>query len=160
LLPIFPAAVAEISRDLAVCNEDGKVTYFHGALPVFSHAEDDLKTFRMITSQFCCNGNAREVDIIRAFGVSKMSVLRAVKKYQQDGPAGFYAPRRSRGPAVLTPPVMTEAQRLLDEGRDLAEVAAQLGIKHDTLSKAARAGRLHEAKKKEKLQEPPRRPPS
>ena len=26
--------------------------YFHGVLPVFSRAEDDLATFRMITAQF------------------------------------------------------------------------------------------------------------
>lgn len=42
---------------------------------------------------------------------------------------------------------MAEAQQLLDDGTDLKEVATELGIKPDTLSKAARAGRLHVPKK-------------
>jgi hypothetical protein len=29
-------------------------------LPVFSHAENDVATFRMITSQFCVNGTAKQ----------------------------------------------------------------------------------------------------
>jgi hypothetical protein len=37
-------------------------------MPVFSHAENDIATFRMITSQFCESGYARQSDIIRALG--------------------------------------------------------------------------------------------
>ncbi|MBI3300662.1 MAG: hypothetical protein HYZ72_01070 [Deltaproteobacteria bacterium] len=146
-LPVFPGGVTEISPRLAVSKENGTVTYFHGLLPVFSHDEGDVRTFQMITAQFCCGGSAREVDIIRTFGVSPMSVKRAVKKYRELGPAGFYAPRKTRGSAVLTAPVVAEAQGLLDEGNDVADVAAQLGIKQNTLSKAVKAGRLHVAKK-------------
>jgi predicted DNA-binding protein (UPF0251 family) len=71
-----------------------------------------------------------------------------VKRYREEGPKGFYRPRGQRGPAVLTPSVLGEAQRLLDEGLETAEVADRLGIKRDTLSKAVRAGRLHQPVKK------------
>jgi predicted DNA-binding protein (UPF0251 family) len=49
---------------------------------------------------------------------------------------------------VLTPNVLAEAQRLLDEGLESAAVAERVGVKPDTLSKAVRAGRLHKPVKK------------
>jgi ParB-like chromosome segregation protein Spo0J len=45
---------------------------------------------------------------------------------------------------VLTPAVLAEAQQLLDDGFETAEVADRLGVKRNTLSKAVRAGRLHQ----------------
>lgn len=59
----------------------------------------------------------------RAFGVTKISLKRAVKRYREEGPKGFYRPRGHRGPAVLTPAVLGEAQRLLDEGLEMLAAA-------------------------------------
>jgi hypothetical protein len=95
-LPIFPSGVTQITDELAFGREDGTVTYFNGHLPVFCHPENDIATFRMITSQFCVNGRARQCDIIRAFGVTSISVKRAVKLYREKGPKGFYAARHAR----------------------------------------------------------------
>ena len=148
VLPIFPEGCTPITPVLTFAKKDGQVTYFYGLLPVFTHDEDDVRSFRMITSQFCVNGNAKQVEIIKAFGVPACSVKRAVKLYQEKGPSGFFMPRRPRGPAVLTPPVLAEAQEKLDEGLSPSEVADQLGLKRDTLRKAIRAGRLHQPKKK------------
>ena len=145
LLPIFPDAVTPVKELLSVGKQDGRVVYFHGVLPVFSHAEDDLATFRMITAQFIAQGHLRVVDVSRAFGVPALSVKRALKRYRQEGPKGFYVPPRRRGPAVLTAEVLKQAQALLDDGRTVPSAAAELGIKSDTLSKAVRAGRLHVA---------------
>jgi transposase len=147
-LPFFPEGVTHITPLLAFRKEDGRVTYFNGSMPVFVHEEGDLASFRMITAQFCVNGNAKQAEIARAFGVPKISLKRALKRYRAEGPRGFYAPRKRRGPAVLTPAVLAEAQQLLDEGLETAQVADRLGIKRDTLSKAVRAGRLHQAVKK------------
>jgi len=149
VLPIFPEGATHITPMLVVVAENGCVTYFHGTLPVFTHDVDDIHTFHMITSQFCCTGSAKQSDIVRAFGVTKISVSRAVKRYREKGPGGFYTPRVSRGPAVLTPTVMAEAQRLLDEGSSIPEAAETLEIKRNTLAKAVRAGRLHTAQRKD-----------
>ena len=143
LLPIFPDAVTPIKELLSVGKLDGQIVYFHGVLPVFSHAEEDLATFRMITAQFIEQGHLRVVDVSRAFGVPALSVKRALKRYRQEGPKGFYVLPRRRGPAVLTAEVLKQAQALLDAGQTVPSVAAELGIKSDTLSKAVRAGRLH-----------------
>ena len=149
--PFFPEGVTHITPLLAFCKQDGRVTYFNGSMPVFVHDEADTDSFRMITAQFCVNGNARQADIVRAVGVTRISLKRAVKRYRAEGPRGFYTPRRTRGPAVLTAPVLAHAQQLLDDGLETAQVAERLGVKPDTLSKAVRAGRLHQAVKKKTL---------
>lgn len=147
-LPLFPDGVEHITAELAFEKRDGQVTYFNGHMPVFIHAEEDTATFRMITAQFCINGNAKQADISRAFGITLISVKRAVKRYRQRGPAGFYEEPRRRGPAVLTEPVLQQAQARLSEGVETSAVAEQLGVKRDTLAKAIRAGRLHQPAKK------------
>jgi len=60
---------------------------------------------------------------VRAFGVTSISVKRAVKCYRAKGPAGFYAPRRTRGAAVLKPAVVEEVQQRLDGGQTTAQIA-------------------------------------
>ena len=147
-LPFFPDGVEHITSELAFEKKDGQVTYFNGHMPVFVHAADDIATFRMITAQFCLNGNAKQADISRAFGITLISVKRAVKRYRERGVAGFYEEPKRRGPAVLTAEVLIEAQERLDEGWETSEVAKQLGVKRDTLAKAIRAGRLHKPPKK------------
>ena len=82
-LPLFPPGVTPITQVLAFSKEDGRVTYFNGSMPVFAHDEDDLASFRMITAQFYVNGNATQAEIMRAFGVSKISLKRAVKRYRE-----------------------------------------------------------------------------
>ena len=150
-LPFFPDGVEHITSELAFEKKDGRVTYFNGHMPVFIHAEEDMATFRMITAQFCLNGNAKQADIARAFGVTLISVKRAVKRYRDKGAAGFYETPNRRGPAVLTPEVLEQAQGLLDEGLETSEIADQLGVKRNTLAKAIGAGRLHKPAKKKTL---------
>jgi transposase len=149
-LPFFPDGVTPITPMLAFCKDKGRVTYFNGTMPVFVHDEQDIDSFRMITAQFCVNGNTKQAEIARAFGVPKISVKRAVKRYREAGPKGFYAARKTRGAAVLTGPVLEQAQQWLDTGLETAQVADRLGIKRDTLSKAVRDGRLHKAVKKKR----------
>jgi hypothetical protein len=89
-LPFFPDGVEHINAQLAFEKRDGQVSYFNGNMPVFIHAKDDVATFRMITAQFCINGNATQAEISRAFGVTPISVKRAVKRYREKGVAWFY----------------------------------------------------------------------
>jgi hypothetical protein len=147
-LPMFTNGVTHITDQLAFKKNDGQVTYFNGHMPVFSHAENDLATFRMITSQFCVNGYVTQSDIIRTFGVTSISVKRAVKIYREKGPKGFYTPRVTRGAAVLVDVVVAQAEELLAEGESEAAVAEKLQVKRNTLQKAIRAGRIRRPVKK------------
>ena len=144
LLPMIPYGAKRISDLISVVREEQRWTYFCGIQPVFEHREDDRKAFRMFTAQLCCQGACTQAEIIRAFGVSKNSVLRSIAKYRQDGVGGFYQPRRGRGPAVMTTEVITKTEELLDLGHTRGEVAQKLGIKYDTLCKAIKQERVRE----------------
>jgi hypothetical protein len=102
----------------------------------------------MITSQFCVSGYAKQSDIIRAFGVTSISVKRSVKLYREKGTRGFYAPRVTRGAAVLVDSVVAQIEELLAAGASEAEVAKKLELKLNTLKKAIRAGRIRMPAKK------------
>ena len=98
----------------------------------------------MFTAQLICQGACRQVDIVRAFGVSKQSVIRSINKYRAGGVKAFYTPRATRGATVMTPEVTAQAQQLLGAGWSRREVAEHLGLKLDTLRKAFQQGRLTE----------------
>ena len=149
-LPMFPEGSISVTHDLAVEKRDGRVTYFYGTLPVFTHDENDDASFQMITAQFYTIGYVKQMDIVRAFGVSQISVKRAVKRFREEGVQGFYAEKRRRGAAILTEDTMRQAQRLLNEGEEPCDVADQLGIKRNTFGKAINAGRLHNTTQKKR----------
>src|SRR5260370_12184284 len=146
-LPIFPHGLTPITEDLAFQQEDGKVVYFHGMLPVFQHDQKDLKSFRMYTSQLIANGTVRQRDIVRAFGVPLATVKRYLKVHRQYGAAGFFQPPRRRSANVLTPQVKQRAQALLDAGKSVPEGSTESEVAGNTLHKAIQAGRLHAVKK-------------
>ena len=131
-LPMFPEGSLLVTGDLAVEKREGRISYYYGTLPVFTHDENDDVSFQMITAQFYCNGYVKQMDIVRAFGVTPISVKRAVKRYQEQGVQGFYAPKNTWGAAVLTDEVLQVTQQLLSEGQEPCDVADQLNIKHDT----------------------------
>ena len=148
LLPIFPAESTPINDIVSFEKRDGKVWYFHGCMPVFSHGERDYESFRMITSQMVVMGQCRQVDIIKTFGVSIISVKRHVKKYRKGGPGAFYKTRKEKRPTVWKPEVLNRAQELFNEGKTRKEVEELLEIKRDTLYRAIRLGILVEHIKK------------
>jgi transposase len=147
-LPIFPAGVTEINRQIAVAKEAGTVYYLHGHMPVFRHAENDVRGFRMFTSQMIVNGTVKPKEIVQAFGVPMVTVKRYVKVFREQGANGFYAvkPRHSSA-SVLKGEVLQRAQQLLDEGQGVPEVASELKVLANTLHKAVNAGRLRKLKK-------------
>ncbi len=144
LLPLIPDGATCISDFISVVREDGQWIYFCGAVPLFQHSENDRRSFQMFTAQLICQGACRQVDIVRAFGVSKHSVIRSVNKHRAGGVEAFYTPRATRGASVLTPEVTAQAQQLLGAGWSRREVAEHLNLKLDTLRKAIQQGRLTE----------------
>jgi transposase len=151
-LPVFPAGVTEINNGIAVQKEAGTVWYVHGHLPVFQHAEGDVQSFRMFTSQMIAGGTAKPGEIVKTFGVPMITVKRYMKLYRDHGPKGFYEARpRHSSASVLKGEVREQAQRLLDAGRSVPEVAEELKVIANTLHKAIRAGRLRGGQKKTKL---------
>lgn len=147
-LPIFPAGVTEINNQIAVQKQASKVYYFYGHLPVFHHDKEDVRGFRMFTSQMIVNGTVKPKEIVQAFGVPMITVKRYVRVFREQGAEGFYVakPRHSSA-SVLKGEVLERAQQLLEEGRSVPEVAKELKLLANTLHKAIRAGRLPKPKK-------------
>jgi predicted transcriptional regulator len=87
-------------------------------------------------------GTVRQGDITKAFGVPLITVKRYSKLLRERGTKGFFAAKRRRSAPVLTAEVLSQAQRLLDEGRSVPEAARQLKVLADTMHKAIGAGRL------------------
>ena len=141
--------MTEINNQIAVQNEAGRVYYLHGHLPVFQHEEQDVRSFRMFTSQMIEGGTVKPKEIVKTFGVPMITVKRYMKLYREHGSKGFYeAKPRHSSASVLKGEVMEQAQQLLDEGRSVPEVAAALNLLTNTLHKAIRAGRLRASQKK------------
>jgi len=147
-LPIFPAGSILINRQIAFERKDERVYYFHGLLPVFSHTVNDIKSFRFITSQLIIGGNVSQTEIVKAFGVSRISVKRYVKLLREKGSEGFFKVKKGRSEHILTAEVVKTAQRLLYEGKNISEIGKLLDIKVDTIRKAISSGRLHKKKVK------------
>ena len=141
-LPIFPAGLTAITTEIGFQCESGKVVYFYGHLPVFQHDADDVRSFRLFTSQLIDQGTVRQTDIVRAFGVPLITVKRYVKLLREQGTKGFFAPQQRRAAPVLTSEVLSQAQVLLEAGRSVPEVAGEVQVRADTLRKAIQAGRL------------------
>ena len=96
-LPIFAEGTHLITRDLGYRREGNEIVYLHGAMPVFLHQVDDLQSFKMIVSQFHINGNAKQAELVKAFGLKSVTVKRWVKKYREGGPRAFFETRRRSG---------------------------------------------------------------
>jgi hypothetical protein len=143
-LPLIADGATRLSDLISVTRQNDQWIYFCGAQPVFHHAQSDRGSFQMFTAQLVCQGACRQVDIVRAFGVSKNSVLRSVNKYRAGGVKAFYTPRATRGASVMTPQVTAQAQQLLWAAWNRRDVAEHLGLKLDTLRKAIQQGRLTE----------------
>jgi hypothetical protein len=141
-LPIFPAASTAITNELAFEQRDGQVCYFNGHLPVFTHAVDDIASFRFFTSQLIANGTASQVQISSAFGVPLITVKRMCKKLREHGAAAFYQPSPPMKGHKLTPELIAKAQALLDEGLNVPAIGKELGVLSNTIHKAISYGRL------------------
>jgi transposase len=159
LLPLIADGAKRINHVISVVRENGQWTYFCGVQPVFQHAENDRRSFRMFTAQLICQGACRLVEITRAFGVSKNSVIRSVNQYRAGGVETFFAPRATRGASVMTPEVTARAQQLLWAGRSRKAVAEELGLKLDTLRKAIQQGRLTELRADQSAESAPENAP-
>lgn len=149
-LPIFGEGFTPINSTLSYEKRNGTVTYFNGMMPVFSHDENDLNTFRMITSQFYVNGNVTQSEICRTFGLAPISVKRAVKKYREEGVSGFYKAKKTRGATILRPEILDEIQEQLNQNKEVSEIASDFGIIKNTLDKAISDKRLYKPEKKRK----------
>lgn len=142
-LPIFPVGTTKINRSLAFHHDlQGNIVYFYGHLPVFQHAKDDIRTFRLIMAQLYINGTAKQTELSQAFGINVIVIKRAVALYRNKGASGFFETKKRGGSQILTHSVLEIIQAKLNEGIHVSDIAEEVKIKIDTIKKAIQDGRL------------------
>jgi DNA invertase Pin-like site-specific DNA recombinase len=147
-LPLFPVGTTHINAELAFARKEDQVVYLNGHLPVYTHAVDDLASFRLFTTQLIVNHTASYGEIARAFGVPLRTLKRCAQRYRARGAQAFFTPTPPRTGRRLSPERLTEVQGLLDEGLSVPQVSEQSGVLGTTLHKAIASGRLRVLKKK------------
>jgi len=95
-MPFFPEDITYINSYVGFQKRNGIVYYSNGQMPMYQHQEEDYRSFRLYTSQLIINGNAKQSEITRAFGVSEISVKRWVKKLRTEGAASFYRKKKAK----------------------------------------------------------------
>ena len=124
LLPIFPAEIKLINPVLGVFAKDGIVNYLHSGVPIYSHAETDIKQFRFITSKFILEGLCARREISDCFGVAYESVKRYASRLSTDGHKFFFSNDDRQGSCYkLLPAVIARMQKYLDAGKSNSEIA-------------------------------------
>jgi transposase len=144
LLPISPVGTEMISANLGVGRKDGIVTYLHSGMPIYSHLENDYRSFRFITSKFILQGLCRKIDISACFHVSYDSVKRYIRRLEERGDRGFFTVDNRNGGSryKLLPEVIKRMQRYLDEGMSNSEIARKEGVTEGTVRYAIKNGVL------------------
>jgi transposase len=146
LLPTLLPGETFINSLVRVLQDDNQWIYFFGEYPIYSHAADDQRMFRLTIAQLIESKACRQKDIIDAFKISKSSVIRAQNKLRYEGAEAFFEDRRGRKCGnVLTPDKLAQAQAMLDQGELKKKVATHLDVKYDTFRKAINDGRLKES---------------
>ena len=143
LLPIFPGEVKLITPTLGVFARDDIVNYLHCGVPIYSHAADDLNSFRYITSKFILQGLCKKVEISHCFGISYDSVKRNTKRLAEQGECAFFGGEHRGGHCYkLLPAVLDRMQRHLDDGLSNSEIARLEGVTEGAVRYAIKQGKL------------------
>ena len=66
------------------------VYYTLAQMRFFSHHENDIKSFRFITSQLVICGTLKQIEISNVFGIPYSSVKRSVKRLKEVGNREFF----------------------------------------------------------------------
>jgi len=143
LLPIFPKDTILITSTIGVFEQDNFIFYLQSGLPIYSHPKESLDHFRFFTAKLVTLGRCRQVDIVRAFGVSADSVARSVKLYREKGELGFFGPDGRKGKAhKMLPERKVRIQKSLDKGLSVNSIAKKEKISEGTIRYWIKKGEL------------------
>jgi transposase len=139
-LPIVPAPRASIpiSPRFALSAEGDLRVIFINGQPVMEFHASDQAARDLVIVQLCEHGGLTEVEVARAFDISRPTVSRAKQKYADGGVAALISKHGPKGPSKIKDykeQLMIEMAR---QGRGKVEIATQLGVNESAVRKALR----------------------
>ena len=69
----------------ALLTDDGTTTYFSNLLPFESHPAGDVRCTHLCIARFHLTAGISQITLAEAFGVSRSTVKRAVRRYRDEG---------------------------------------------------------------------------
>ena len=119
------------------------MTYYFSHFEVCDvHLADDSQALNLRLAKFHIYSYIPVAVLVRAFGVSRPRVERAVARWHAEGADGFIGHRgwQGRKRTVISEPMAQRARQLLDEGQSIRACAAELGIASSTLHDNIKGG--------------------
>ena len=142
-LPLYPIETKLISSCLGVYKKEGIVQYIANGLPVFSHLEGDIQSFRYITSNFILQGLCRQSDVSACFCIPIDSIKRNLKKLSELGESAFFSAENRHGYChKIRGAVLVSIQKKLDGGMSVNATAKSEGLSEGSIRYAITKGYL------------------
>jgi hypothetical protein len=147
-LPIFSTEAKMISDSVGYYNREGLVHYIVNGLPVYAHSEEDLSSFRFFTSNLINQGLCRKIDIHRAFNVSEDSVMRYFKKFEEEGPDGFFGKetKKKSSASKIVGKKVESIQKKLDKNQSVLSISREEGVSEGSIRYQIGQGVLKKSK--------------
>ena len=145
-LPIVPppSSTIPINRRFALGAEgDLRIIFLYGQPIMEFHTSDQAARDLMIV-QLCEHGGVTEMEIARAFDLSRPTVSRAKSKYAEGGVEGLVPKMGPKGPTKIKDYKQQLMIEMAREGRSKVEIGAQLGVNESAVRKALRRLGLEE----------------
>ena len=142
-LPLLPVDAKPVSRSLAIQTSDEQVVFFNAAGPIYACRTDDHVGLRLGAQTMLKQELAGVRQIADALGLHRTTLFRDAKRLQEEGTAGLAGKRRGpKGPRLLTPQLLRNAQDMLTRGASMRATAAEVGVSEGTIRNAVQQGRL------------------
>ncbi len=139
-LPLSPPHTVPIGdTGLSFSDEGDQRVYFSNLQVIDFHDVSDHASERLRMAKFAYRG-VKLCDVAEAFGVHSSTVLRARRRFEEVGVAGWYEPQRARCRTVFDAKRVSEAERLLASGLSGNAAARRMGIDRATFHDNLRAG--------------------
>ncbi len=143
LLPLFPPETVLLNNYLGVFAKDETVYYLLSGMPIYTHATDDLKSFRFITSQLIDARRCKASQVARTFGIRENIIYQYLKIYREYGGEGIFAEEKRGGKShKITGARLERIQRKLDAGKSNYGIAKEEKISEGTIRYAIKVGHL------------------
>jgi len=143
--PFLPPDAEILGPHAALSCADGHLTVFNASGPIYRCREDDALGRRLAAALLTdpALDLAKPQKVGRVLGWHRSRIFDYRKRYQEQGVEGLEPQRTGpRGPHKLTGATLSEAQRLLHQGRSNRQVAEAVGVSEGAIRAALRAGRL------------------